>query len=505
MSGTNTSFDHPGGSERHPPVFLALGTGLVSGLGLILWVQAAGDDRSAALAAGAMQLVCTWSCLRLLRLDALSPVMIYLYLFGVFHLGLVVPWALGVHQRPLPYWMEVNRLSPALTLVILALAAYQVGAGLAVWRWPARRTNASGGPTRYSNAVLYHCGLGIVVLGLLVFCWGLRTLGLERLLQLNYFETYALTRRFDPRFFITSLTLVPIGLYLAAAAAPWRRIPVVVAVGSVWGACILFLGFRGYALVPAVAVLAVLSKRGARPSKAICVLGAAALLTVIPIVRAMRDSRLAERSFAQALEAAGPAAAIEEMGGSLRPLVHTLRFMETEPLRWGRTYWQALKATVPNLSLAWQGGTYVSLEDLPPNHWVTRQAAPQLYRHFGGLGFSAVAEPYMNFGASGVALCFLALGAGLVWAYRFDAARPTRLALWAVVLGPLLWTTRNDFHAFFRPAILGIVSVYAARVIADSLTAVRGEPVAHRRPRKRGDSHSNISPQPKLIDEVAAP
>jgi hypothetical protein len=231
----------------------------------------------------------------------------------------------------------------------------------------------------------------------------------------------------------------------------------------------LFLGFRGYALVPAITVFAVLHKRGLRLPRIAYMIGVPALLTIIPLVRAVRADRLADRGISSRLAITAPLAAIEEMGGSLRALVHTVEFLENERFRWGRSYWQALESAVPNVSFAWRGGEYLPLEHLPPSHWMTLQAAPHTYRAHGGLGFSAVAEPYMNFGVLGVAAYFFLLAAFLVAIYRWDAAQPTRMALWAVVLGPLLWTVRNDFHGFFRPVLLGIACIAVARLVANSL------------------------------------
>ena len=102
------------------------------------------------------------------------------------------------------------------------------------------------------------------------------------------------------------------------------------------------------------------------------------------------------------------------------------------------------------------------------------------YERYGGLGFSTVAEPYMNFGIPGVVVYFLLLPILLIWADRFDAARPTRLATWAVLFGPLLWTTRNSFDNFFRPVIIGLGCVLAARLAANSVSAVGRFP--HRSP-----------------------
>jgi hypothetical protein len=208
--------------------------------------------------------------------------------------------------------------------------------------------------------------------------------------------------------------------------------------------------------------------------------GLPALLAVMPLVRSVRAERLADRGMPATMTIRAPLMALEEMGGSLRALVHTIQFLDIEPFRWGQTYWQALRSAVPNVAFQWQGGEYLPVEQLPPSHWMTLQAAPEAYHAHGGLGFSAVAEPYMNFGAPGVAAYFFLLAFALVAAYRFDVSRPTRLALWAVVMGPLLWTVRNDFHGFFRPVILGLASIALARLLANSWV-LNSWPVGRRR------------------------
>jgi hypothetical protein len=280
------------------------------------------------------------------------------------------------------------------------------------------------------------------------------------------------------------MTFVPLGLYLAVAAARRSVLPWVLGLGVLWGGCVLFLGFRGYALVPAITIFAVLHKRGVRLPRIAYLVAVPAVLTIIPLVRAVRSDRLVERGISAELAIKAPLLAVEEMGGSLRAAVHTIEFLENEPLRWGATYWQALLSTVPNVSLSWHGGEYLPLGQLPPSHWMTLQAAPHTYRAHGGLGFSAVAEPYMNFGVAGVVVYFFLLAALLVVAYRWDAAQPTRLALWAVVLGPLLWTVRNDFHGFFRPVLLGIACIAAARLLANSLPTASGRLHGGQMPRR---------------------
>jgi hypothetical protein len=431
------------------------------------------SNAAVALAAGGMWCSSVALSFKALRLDPLSPAMIYLYLLGLFHLGLAVPWAIGIETSQPPLWLITNNLNPALAMVIVAITSYHVGATLAVWLWP--RTPAPNPVSSVCcyNGVLCSTGLAIVTVGLLAFVAGLQSLGLERLLRSDYAETYALASHHDPRFFATSMTFVPLGLYLAAASARRGILSWVLGCGVLWGGCVLYLGFRGYALVPAITIFAVLHKRGVRLPRLAYLVGVPLLLALIPLVRAVRAVRLADRSVTAALAINAPLLALEEMGGSLRALVHTMQFLDNEPLRWGQTYWQALRSAVPNVALHWQGGEYLPVEQLPPSHWMTLQAAPEAYRAHGGLGFSAIAEPYMNFGAPGVAAYFFLLALLLVAAYRFDVSRPTRLALWAVVLGPLLWTVRNDFHGFFRPVVLGIASIAVARLLANSWASSR--------------------------------
>ena len=318
------------GKRAHLCLCLAVLTAVVA----ITSVEAVESDRMAALAAGGAFLLGVASCLRLLRLDPLSPTMVYLYVFGVFHLGLVVPWAVGPQSERLPNWMIEHRLAPALALVTLSVMAYQAGASVAVWKWPNPRPLRK--PVRYHNLILYHGGLAVALAGCLMFAWGVRSLGFTRLLEATYFETYRLTNWYDPRFFVTSLTVVPIGLYLAAAAAPGRRVRWVLCLVTAWSGVIFFLGFRGFALIPALTVLAVLNKRGFRLPNRVYALGLAAVLVAIPAVTVMRASPVSERSISQAFLSASPLAALKEMGASLRPLVHTLHYMETGVLSLGQ-------------------------------------------------------------------------------------------------------------------------------------------------------------------------
>jgi hypothetical protein len=156
-----------------------------------------------------------------------------------------------------------------------------------------------------------------------------------------------------------------------------------------------------------------------------------------------------------------------EMGMSIRPLVETVDLLGPKDFRLGKTYWIAVKGIVPNLALRWEASSTESELDLPPSHWITAMVDPWTYKNYGGMGFSAIAEPYMNFGVPGVIAYFFLLSFLLVYLERLSIRSAYSLAAWALILGPLLWTTRNDFSNFFRPAAWGLLTLAAVKLFSE--------------------------------------
>ncbi|MBI1354135.1 MAG: O-antigen polysaccharide polymerase Wzy [Acidobacteria bacterium] len=454
--------------------------GLLLQVALLALAWSSGDDRTAALA-GVASFACAIAVgLAGLRMPLLSPSMLYLYALGLFHFGMAGPWAMGAQASRLPLWFVTWDLAPALTLAILAIACYQLGFTLAALRRAPSAPQQAAAPRH--NTVMYLCGAATTLVGLAALLLGAWQIGFSRLLSASYFESYQLTNTYDPRLLVSSLQIVPMGLYLTAASAPLRRLRLVLAAGLLWTGFIFLAGYRGFALAPLAVLLALTERRGAGVPRRWLAVGAAVLLLAVPAARVAREKSLGERTLLDLTTTSSPLAAVGEMGGSIRPLVHTLVLLETEDLRWGYTYWQAAQMLVPNLALEWQGGGYMPIEDLPPSRWVTRIVEPWIYQRNGGLGFSAVAEPYMNFGTPGVIVYFVALGFFLV---RFGVAAgesPAELAIWAMLLGPLIWTARNSFTVFLRPAVWGVGLVLLTRWLS-RLAASRRSGTAGRQAR----------------------
>ncbi len=131
-----------------------------------------------------------------------------------------------------------------------------------------------------------------------------------------------------------------------------------------------------------------------------------------------------------------------------------------EPLWLGRSYASALGRIVPNV------GRRVSRErrDESPGGWATMHAERWLYDHGGGIGFSGVAEPYLNFGTAGVVILFLLLGLVVQQWEQWLEREPYRAAIGAATFGFVLWTVRNDASELFRSIVIACAVVAAGWV-----------------------------------------
>jgi hypothetical protein len=414
------------------------------------------------LAAGVVSGSLAWN-VRWVRTPLTTPSALYLMALAAFHLGLIVPCVAGLCEPPL--WLASvpePALAGALLCVLIAFLCLEIGF-LAGWRQLARKPVAFvfAAPARRRPSTLYSGGLFLSAAALTLTLLNIATIGVNRFFGASYgYELYALT---DSRLLQTGLFLLfPAGSVIALAGARAGR-ETVGALAAIAGAnlALLWAGDRGGAVsLDAAAVMIWTGTRGPLPRRLI-VLGSVAVLLLVPVVGALRQlprNNIGLSAVYEAASEASPLSALTEMGGSLRPLVETLRLVPRDvPHRYGRSYLSAAARLLPNLGLSRAESQWTDPASLPPNSWITYTVAPWSFASFGGLGFSAVAEPYLNFGVAGVLAYFLALGVALG---RLDLALARglsrrKLAIAAVVFMPLLITVRNDFHGFVRPAVWG--------------------------------------------------
>lgn len=431
------------------------------------------SDSESVFLAASMLFICLATSKYIVGLPYISAPMMYLGLLGLFHLGLIVPWALFHYDISNDSWFAPSDLPRVMLLIIYALVAYQFGILVAFYMRQSPKPQLNILPASLRARELLASGSALFFLGTLMFIVGLIGLDPTEYLQLKYSEIFRLSAESDPRFFGTGITLAAIGLSVAAAGASKRQFRFVFPMAGIWVLILLYWGFRGPALLVGVVVCAVAVKKGVRFPRLLPLLIAGALLLLLPIIRVTREEPPAERLSGYSLGDISLFDAPAEMGASIRPLMDTVAIVGPANYWWGRTYWLGIREIVPNLDLKWQSSDTESAQDLPPNLWITSISDPWLYKNHGGIGFSAIAEPYMNFGVAGIAIYFFLLAYLLVRLDQVALRNCYALAAWALILGPLLWTTRNDSSNFFRPAVWGLLFVAGVRILSGGYRFIR--------------------------------
>ena len=438
-----------------------------------------GNDATSAIASSALFIASILFARYILQIPFASGAMVYLILLGLFHLGLVVPWALGIYDISRAPSFTPHGLSRSIALINYSVIAFDLGLVLALFvaKQPANVLRQPA--TDPENHEVYIAGCLLLAAGIVMFIVGL--IGLDPLgyFRLTYSETFRLRAESDPRLFGSGITVSFIGLSIAAAGASQKRFRAVAIIGAVWRISLMYWGFRGPALIAATVVDIIARKKRLHVPKWAPLLALATALLILPVLRSGRESPLNERfsqlSFKDLNIWDGPA----ETGMSIRPLLQTLDLRGPRDYRWGKTYWSGMQGIVPNLALRWESSASPREDDLPPNHWITAMVDPWSYKNYGGIGFSAIAEPYMNFGVAGVLAYFVFLAYFLIWLEQLSVRNSYALAAWALILGPLLWTTRNDFSNFFRSAVWGLLTLAAVKAISVAYANVLDRSASH--------------------------
>jgi oligosaccharide repeat unit polymerase len=424
------------------------------------------SDSVLALTAGALLMVSLAVSRYVLGLNFTAGPMLYLALLGLFHLGFVVPWALGIYDISRFPWFDPHGLSHALALIIYSILAFQFGAFIALSARGHGKEYFSKDDSDLEDQKIFAAGSLLFLAAAIMFVAGLIQLDPVGYYRITYSEIFRLRAETDPRLFGSGITIGFIGLYLAAAGASQRQLRFTFLGTGLWISMLFYFGFRGPALIAGLIVYAVALKKRVIFPRWFPWAAAAFLLIAVPMESKVREQPLNERSFLTSLDGINILDGPAEMGTSIRPLVETADLVGPGNYRHGKTYLVGLEGILPNLALRWEPVSKESIDDLPPSQWITAVIDPWSYRNYGGMGFSAIAEPYMNFGTPGVIIFFLLLAFLLVELERVSIRSSRALASWALVLGSLLWTTRNDFSNFFRPAVWGLLCLGVINVLS---------------------------------------
>ena len=230
---------------------------------LAIWQITVGrNDTSAVLVAAAVLLASLLLSSFGLHLPITTAPMLYLILIAFFHLGLVVPWALGAYDINRVSWFTPYGLTRSLALITYSLLAYQYGL-LAALRGEAFSDDSTvERDSKFEDSKLFAAGNSLFLVGALMFVLGLIQLDPVGYYKLTYYDTFRLRAESDPRLFGAGIMFASIGLCLAVAGASKRRLWTTFLCTGVWASVLFYLGFRGPALIVCLVVYALSLKKG---------------------------------------------------------------------------------------------------------------------------------------------------------------------------------------------------------------------------------------------------
>ena len=237
----------------------------------------------------------------------------------------------------------------------------------------------------------------------------------------------------------------------------------------------MFAGYRSSALFPALVGVALWVKSGRKLPLPVAIGGVVLALTLIAASGYLRTmgkySELGVNDVSTALSEAKMEDSISEMGASVKALANVLRLVpKTDEYRYGSSYFRAITDSIPNVGFKINTATsreYVIknknkdpgvIARMRPADWLTYRIAPWHFRQGYGVGFSAIAEPFLNLGTAGVFFFFVALGYGLGRLDSMPIYQSPYIFIFSVsMLWPLIRTVRNDSANFFKPMIFTLI------------------------------------------------
>lgn len=358
-----------------------------------------------------------------------------------------------------------------LCIVTLALASMHLGAllGNATSRKKAVCSQQSKGDTAPSSSVRV-IGIAMLVASFIPFIVDLKN-KLSIVASSGYFGLYqqATLVSFDSIPSIMAAFFIPGMTFLLAGSKNSRSGQrLALATVLVYVVLAMFMGLRsagGYTLVS----IAWLWDRCIHPlpRTMLTVMGGVVVFALFPSIALIRTVAGIERmTVGYVLQAFlsinNPAVAImSEMGGSMATVAHTLELVpRIRPFDMGASYLYALLTLVPNAF--WS--IHPSVGRGKGSHWLVWTVDPATAAVGGGLGFSVIAEAYLNGGWAGVAAVMWIVGfvVGRLVRRTYSTSDPAMAAAVACCLPRLLGLARAESADVVRAIVWHGVLPYLA-------------------------------------------
>jgi oligosaccharide repeat unit polymerase len=412
-----------------------------------------------------------WSW-RLVRGTLFDPYPLFVLTAGLFNGGQALLEVFGGNANGiLGGRVAPEILVSALYQVTLSMALLHGGALVALVRKPRRPEDLQTGPARRRATRLAGWAmLAIALVPTITLFQSSLTLVMEH----GYMSLFRNLNSMSTAMALSAF-FVPGIIFLLAGSKDSRGTQIFcLALTAAYAATYLFLGARMSAAMVCIAVAWVFERSIRRIPRLLIVALALVALVVFPLVRETRSVGGQYRSLGDQWETlmnleSPVSTAISEMGHSLVTVTHTMSLApEVRPYDYGVSYLFALTAVVPNLG--WAVHPCVAHGLL--SDWLIRTVDRVTAADGGGLGFSFIAEAYLNFGPVGGPLFLGLAGFALCWLFlKADGNDPAKHAFAASFLSFLFVFARGESAIVFRGLVWYAVVPY---VLAGLMTLRSG-------------------------------
>jgi hypothetical protein len=391
----------------------------------------------------------------------LSVGAVYLMLFWTFHYGLAFTAICFPHliDRQ-PYWTVAWLFTPNARLAMLLGVVGASGCVFGLALGGAGRARAAETRPEY-EPTLYRYGCLLLVLGLVASAVVIFRNGGTGVFALGYLEFRA--AMLGPTLLQTSVDLAQLGCLLAlcgAGADRWKR---PLAAFAPLAAVMMAVGLRMEAMVPLVSFAVILRSRGIRLPRTGIVIAIVAAVILIPVVREVRMTGIANEADAD-LGDVSPLETFTELGGTLRAAKAYIDWIDQgDEYLLGASYWapfdrQLLTRLIPGH------------EQIPVEQDV-RVPARDIATREGAVGESATGEAYYNFGPIGPFLFYGCVGLLFAGLDRWASTSAYASAVLGVAVFALYFNIRSGW--LWVPAHIGLgIAVVAACYVARPREAV---------------------------------
>ncbi|MEQ1637426.1 MAG: O-antigen polysaccharide polymerase Wzy [Methylococcales bacterium] len=410
----------------------------------------------------------------------------HIYLFSsafltaliLFHLGLIYQRAFGSFMFPSSW--EHGSFSPWLEKagwhVILALSGFGIGFAIAVSTSKNHLRDSDPKLDYRVKKIGHWSAIGLLIASVIFFSFAIQSYGN----LLNYARHEIFSSKADSRGFGAFMMIFPgsVLLYYFSATSKTQKL---FGLFLATFAFLMFMisGYRSAALFPSLVGVALWVKSGRKLPLPIVAGGIVVVLMLIAVSGYLRTmgkySELNLNDVSTSLDKSSIDSSISEMGASIKALASVLQLVpKMDGYRYGSSYLYSAVDALPNISgtinieasreyvIKQKNSDPDAINHMHPADWLTYRIAPWDFSHGFGVGFSAIAEPYLNFGTFGVFFFFGILGYGLG---KLDSIplfqSPFILIFSASMLWPLIRTVRNDSSNFFKPFIFTLLILAA--------------------------------------------